>query len=43
MTSATIFAADAEMQAVDSAIDTFTPAAPARASRFMWWVAGAAC
>jgi predicted Zn finger-like uncharacterized protein len=33
--------ADAEMQAVDSAIDTFTPAAPPR-SRFMWWVAGAA-
>lgn len=35
------FAADAEMQAVDSAIETFTPAAPPR-SRFMWWVAGAA-
>jgi predicted Zn finger-like uncharacterized protein len=33
--------ADAEMQAVDNAIDTFTPAAPPR-SRFMWWVAGAA-
>ena len=33
--------ADAEMQAVDSAIETFTPAAPPR-SRFMWWVAGAA-
>lgn len=33
--------ADAEMQAVDSAIDTFTPAAPPR-SRFTWWVAGAA-
>jgi len=32
---------DAEMQAVDSAIDTFTPATPPR-SRFMWWVAGAA-
>lgn len=32
---------DAEMQAVDSAIDTFTPAAPPR-SRFVWWVAGAA-
>jgi predicted Zn finger-like uncharacterized protein len=35
------FADDAEMQAVDSAIDTFTPAAPPR-SRFTWWVAGAA-
>jgi predicted Zn finger-like uncharacterized protein len=33
--------ADAEMQAVDNAIDTFTPAAPPR-SRFMWWVVGAA-
>jgi predicted Zn finger-like uncharacterized protein len=33
--------ADAEMQAVDSAIETFTPAAPPR-SRFMWWVGGAA-
>ncbi|MEJ0037366.1 MAG: zinc-ribbon and DUF3426 domain-containing protein [Gammaproteobacteria bacterium] len=32
---------DARTQAVDSAIDTFTPAAPPR-SRFMWWVAGAA-
>jgi predicted Zn finger-like uncharacterized protein len=32
---------DAQMQAVDSAIETFTPAAPPR-SRFMWWVAGAA-
>lgn len=32
---------DADMQAVDSAIDTFTPAAPPR-RRFMWWVAGAA-
>jgi hypothetical protein len=29
------------MQAVDSAVETFTPAAPPR-SRFMWWVAGAA-
>src|SRR5262249_40858294 len=33
--------ADVDMQAVESAIDTFTPAAPPR-SRFMWWVAGAA-
>ena len=33
--------ADADMQAVDSAIDTFTPASPPR-QRFMWWVAGAA-
>jgi predicted Zn finger-like uncharacterized protein len=32
---------DAEMQAGDSAIDTFTPAGPPR-PRFMWWVAGAA-
>jgi predicted Zn finger-like uncharacterized protein len=37
----TVADADAEMQAVDSAIDTFTPATPPR-SRFMWWVAGAA-
>ena len=35
------FTDDAEIQAVDTAIDTFTPAAPPR-SRFMWWVAGAA-
>ena len=34
-------AADADMQAVESAIETFTPAAPPR-SRMMWWVAGAA-
>jgi predicted Zn finger-like uncharacterized protein len=32
---------DAEIQAVDSAIDTVTPAAPPR-SRVTWWVAGAA-
>ena len=32
---------EAEMQAVESAIETFTPAAPPR-SRLLWWVAGAA-